>query len=419
MRLFLSIFLTILITGCSQHFAESEITGTPIASIENNSIPTPTIAVTNTMQVVSPTPTKFLAPKIRGKIAFFNVNQELYVVDFECIKLSKECDTRITYLTNDIDDLRAPSWSPDGKYITFAQYRYQKPARIYIVNIENGKKVQITDNLDLAHQPVWSPNSNRIAFVGNNGEKQGIQIVTADYTEPMTTLMTTLENVFLSSLSWAPDGTRLAVDHDVVTRGGWLYLYILDADGKSSSNPKEVNIPAKDPILSAIEWGRKSTWSPDGKRIAYVCGNIDTGQNICTFNLETEEHHNLTTNSATDGQPMWSPDGKHIAFISDRDGNREIYIVNADGSGETRLTNTAADEIEPGWSPDGNYLTFMSNRDAIYSDCNISSSYTESVRYYLDSDCNYEIYIMKVDGTEQYRLTNNDTCDIYPVWAPQ
>jgi Tol biopolymer transport system component len=55
--------------------------------------------------------------------------------------------------------------------------------------------------------------------------------------------------------------------------------------------------------------------------------------------------------SASDGVPAWSPDGTRIAFESERDGNLEIYVMNADGSGVTRLTNDPASDSTPAWSP--------------------------------------------------------------------
>ncbi len=58
----------------------------------------------------------------------------------------------------------------------------------------------------------------------------------------------------------------------------------------------------------------------------------------------------LTTSPAWEALPTWSPDGQRIAFVTDRDGNDEIYIMNADGTGLTRLTNNSTDDQKPTWS---------------------------------------------------------------------
>jgi Tol biopolymer transport system component len=58
----------------------------------------------------------------------------------------------------------------------------------------------------------------------------------------------------------------------------------------------------------------------------------------------------LTINSASDYEPAWSPGGQKIVFTSDRDGNQEIYVMNADGSEQTNLTNNSANENYASWS---------------------------------------------------------------------
>ena len=80
--------------------------------------------------------------------------------------------------------------------------------------------------------------------------------------------------------------------------------------------------------------------------------------------------------------PAWSPDGRKIAFASERDGNSEIYLMNADGSGQRNLTRNLAYDGDPAWSPDGRKITFVSNRDG-----------------------RYEVYVMNADGSGQRSLT--------------
>ena len=87
-----------------------------------------------------------------------------------------------------------------------------------------------------------------------------------------------------------------------------------------------------------------------------------------------------------------------LAFISNRDGNNEIYVMNALGGGQTRLTNNAAGEFAPAWSPDGSKIAFASFRDG-----------------------NWEVYVMNADGTGRRNLTRNATLDFLygtAVWSP-
>ena len=57
------------------------------------------------------------------------------------------------------------------------------------------------------------------------------------------------------------------------------------------------------------------------------------------MNADGSGQRNLTRNPANDSDPTWSPDGRRLAFVSDRDGDLEVYVMNADGSGQRRMTH--------------------------------------------------------------------------------
>lgn len=96
-----------------------------------------------------------------------------------------------------------------------------------------------------------------------------------------------------------------------------------------------------------------------------------------------------------DGSPAWSPDGRRLAFYSERDGNAEIYVMHADGTGVTRLTRTKADEGYPAWSPDGRTISFDSDRDG-----------------------NFDVFAMDADGGNVRPLTRSRARDVSATWAP-
>jgi len=90
-----------------------------------------------------------------------------------------------------------------------------------------------------------------------------------------------------------------------------------------------------------------------------------------------------------------SPEQTKIVFSSERDGNEEIYVMNADGSEQKRLTNNPAVDGSSSWSPDGKKIAFESKRAG-----------------------NLEIYVMNIDGSELKRLTRNRANDMLPSWSP-
>ena len=131
-----------------------------------------------------------------------------------------------------------------------------------------------------------------------------------------------------------------------------------------------------------------------GGSIAFVSerdGNLE----IYVMNANGSGITRLTDDPADDFDPQWSPDGDRMAFVSERDGNREVYLMNADGSGITRLTDDPADDFDPQWSPDGRRITFSSERDE-----------------------NREVYLMNADGSGVTRLTDDPADDFKPQWSP-
>ncbi|UCF10697.1 MAG: PD40 domain-containing protein, partial [Candidatus Bipolaricaulota bacterium] len=84
-----------------------------------------------------------------------------------------------------------------------------------------------------------------------------------------------------------------------------------------------------------------------------------------------------------------------ILFVSERDGNAEIYVMNADGTAQTRITDDPAEDRDPSWSPDRTRFAFASDRGG-----------------------NFDLYTMDVDGTDLVQLTDTDEDEAWPVWSP-
>ena len=156
-------------------------------------------------------------------------------------------------------------------------------------------------------------------------------------------------------------------------------LWVMNPDG---SNPRAIT--TKDDI--------DPTWSPDGSMIAFA-SNRQGQRQLFVANANGKKVDKVTDLRQMGGRSSWSPDGTKLVFYRGPEGNRDIYVINIDGSGLKRLTN-GGDNLGPSWSPDGNWIAFTSFRDG-----------------------NNEIYIVRADGSRETRLTNSPTSDWQPRWG--
>jgi TolB protein len=178
--------------------------------------------------------------------------------------------------------------------------------------------------------------------------------------------------------------TRLAF----VRRDDAVYsLVISDADGQNT----QIALRSKEPIISL-------TWSPDGTRLAYVSFEERNGINkpiVYVHTLATGRRAIIANERGSNSAPAWSPDGNRLAVVLTRDGNSQIYIVNADGSGLRRLSRSSGIDTEPTFTPDGKEIFFTSDRGG-----------------------SAQVYRVSVEGGEARRVTFGGPFNARPQISP-
>ncbi|MBI2797420.1 MAG: PD40 domain-containing protein [Gemmatimonadetes bacterium] len=117
-------------------------------------------------------------------------------------------------------------------------------------------------------------------------------------------------------------------------------------------------------ILASGAVNYSPRWGAAGTMLVFTreVGGGEGSREIYVMNADGSGQVRLTTNASADEQPHLSPDGSKIVFVSSRDGNAEIYAMNSDGSGQVRLTTAPGFDGSPSWSPDGTRIAFTSDR---------------------------------------------------------
>jgi Tol biopolymer transport system component len=150
-------------------------------------------------------------------------------------------------------------------------------------------------------------------------------------------------------------------------------------------------------------------WSPDGTKLAFVRGSPGATQ-IYVMNADGSGQTNLSYNTFGDEQPVWSPDGTRILFqrriATPWFWNWEIYAMNANGSGQINLSKHVAVDGSARWSPSGSQIVFVSTRDG------------NREIYKINAAFDSKLYTMNADGSAQAELNPGVEYPMYAHWSP-
>jgi tol-pal system beta propeller repeat protein TolB len=239
-----------------------------------------------------------------------------------------------------------------------------------------------TDDKSDYNYPSLAPDGKSVVYAGE--ETGAFQIYAMDLQSHQERQLTDKDNgAYAPAVS--PDGSQIVY---VMEEGENKLLWIMDRNGK---HQRQVFGPPQGN-------GWDPTWSPDGKQILFASDMAGDVQ-LFVLNLQDASVRQVTHFPGIRGRSDWSPDGAWMATYAGETWQHEIVIFKPDGSGEKPITN-GGNNLAPSFSPDGQWITFTSYRDHPRD----------------DNGC--EIYIMRTDGSQVTRLTNNNYCDWQPRWGP-
>ena len=263
-------------------------------------------------------------------------------------------------------------------------FKVQAMDQICIMNADGSGQRRLTTEDNKRHfYPSLAPDGQSVLYAGFR-EQNVYEIYSLDLNNSKLDQLTNRMGV-LNAPEVSPDGTSI-----VFTRGnpnnGQLQIAIMDRNGENASNIPQV-------------FGWDPTWSPDGKQILFASGP-EAGVQLFVINRNGKGLHQVTNLPQIRGRSDWSPDGQWIVTYAGPAWHREVYIMRADDSNRRQLTPSGGNSQGPSFSPDGKWVAFTAYFD----------------KYGDDHGC--EIYVIRMDGTDLRRLTNNDYCDYQPRWGP-
>ena len=274
--------------------------------------------------------------------------------------------------------VRQSSLSPDGSKITFCY-----AGDVWIVPAGGGQASRITSHANNDSHPIFSPDGTQLAFGSERTGGGNIYIISLQSHRPPKRL--TFHNESVPPACWSPEGQ-------------WVY-FTSDYDGLRGASYK-VHTDGGTPIQVAgdpRETHYNLAISPDGKTLAFNNnggpwwrhGQHPSGHSdiwIVSEAVGANDHRRLTQYLGRNLRPMWNPDGTGLYYLSDRDGEENIWHMTLEGDAVTEQFTHFTDGrmLRPSISADGKWITF--ERDFQIWRLNLENRATEPVEIILQTD---------------------------------
>ncbi len=242
-----------------------------------------------------------------------------------------------------------PDWSPDGKQIIFVRYNGSSN-ELMLLDIANQNTLALTYNKAVNLEPRWSPDGKQIAFISTNKSGHFLlykAIINDNKLGEMVCLTpdrkSTVKRYYYSAFdhainpTWSRDGKEiLFVSNREIIHGTGDIVSIKTEGGEPSTIHHE-----------ETSWQTRPDMSPDGTRIVYSSYQGRSWHQLWLLPSKGGYPIQLTYGEYDNSAPRWSPDGKQIAFISNRNGNTSIWVLDAFDGAQKKLETTNPKYIRP------------------------------------------------------------------------
>jgi TolB protein len=237
-----------------------------------------------------------------------------------------------------------PSWSPDGKKLTYAYNQ-----GIWVMNADGSGTKKLYDTLAWSGDPVFNHDGSKIYYATESRTAYSaryisLHVMNADGSNNVKLTGTSDSR----EPSVSPDGRSISYVSKI---SGNYDIWIMDISSRKSVQITDDKGDEASP-----------SWSPDGTRLLYSLGG-----DIYTQETDAVKATRLTDDEFNNIEPAYSPQGDMIVFSSDRDGSYDLWIMRTDGTGMKKLTMERSSERAPAWSPEGSRIAYISNAGGEYN----------------------------------------------------
>jgi Tol biopolymer transport system component len=269
-------------------------------------------------------------------------------------------------------------FSPNGIKVAFSVVENNRH-KIQVYNLLDGQRILEIENAHFSGSRIWSPDSQQIIFLSLPPGKTYSEIFRVNIDGSGLVQLTNSQLGF-TSVHLSPDGSKIAL------QASWNKTYLMNADGSQLTDffpDGSNNIPL--------------SWSPDNRYLL----TMEAGSSAWVWvnDLRTNKAWKLSNKVSNLNDISWSPDSSQVAFIGPGQGDWDLYVINLEGGEAKNLTSSDIPERQIAWSPEGDWI--------VYTGHTFEELFAE----------NYDLYIVRPDGSDRQKITVNVGDDMNPFWV--
>lgn len=347
LALLLACFLALFLAACSPVTSPvppipSQAPATGIAPQPATLLPRPAATTTSVSRLPPSKPPEL----IRGLIALWGYDGDLYVLSLDCMARLEGCDTALKQSERPGSFEWFPALSPDGERLAFVSDRgVDSGESIYLTDLRTGTSRRLTLEPGWFRDLAWAPDGHSLAFSFQR-EDGGPQTIATINIEGGGLSPFPQVREHMVAPTWSPDGHSIAfLGADNWPTDPYSYLYVSDVSGASIRQ-----LGPSQPVFYG-----PAQWSPEGTRLL---ASISPRQDLALIDVQSSETTFITNTAPEEDAPSWSPDGKWIAYSVFDEGTWRIDVRSiADGAVIT-VAGPFDQAVGPHWSADGSFLAF-------------------------------------------------------------